>query len=134
MSRCYGCCQENCGYKTCSCDCHHTAEGAVEVAKRVSRPNEGEVAMSHHGMDEGRLEETQSHGADPELAEAFAELALNRLLDPAKASGLTVLGTVTYGNALLSVTVTHKGEPASFTVTMSFEKWLKLAHKMGKSG
>lgn len=22
MSRCYACCQENCGYYRCSCDCH----------------------------------------------------------------------------------------------------------------
>lgn len=22
MSRCYACCQENCGYTRCSCDCH----------------------------------------------------------------------------------------------------------------
>lgn len=22
MSRCYGCCQENCGYTKCSCSCH----------------------------------------------------------------------------------------------------------------
>ncbi len=25
MSRCYACCQENCGYGPCSCECHRAA-------------------------------------------------------------------------------------------------------------
>lgn len=32
MSRCYACCQENCGYHRCSCDCHEEKKPVTTVA------------------------------------------------------------------------------------------------------
>lgn len=38
MSRCWGCCQENCGYSRCSCDCHETVHGKAKVEEVKARP------------------------------------------------------------------------------------------------
>lgn len=37
MPRCYACCQENCGYSRCECDCHGTPPKGMplSVAKAV---------------------------------------------------------------------------------------------------
>lgn len=34
LSRCWGCCQENCVYTQCSCDCHGMNERALEAVRR----------------------------------------------------------------------------------------------------
>lgn len=33
MSRCWGCCQENCGYSRCSCSCHESERGQAKVTE-----------------------------------------------------------------------------------------------------
>lgn len=36
MSRCWGCCQENCGYRNCSCSCHESSERAKQKVQDVA--------------------------------------------------------------------------------------------------
>lgn len=33
--RCYGCCQENCGYSRCGCDCHGKTHPYIQVGLKV---------------------------------------------------------------------------------------------------
>ncbi len=50
MSRCYGCCQENCGYTKCGCSCHNTATKDVVRSSSGSSKNrnyaEGDITAN----------------------------------------------------------------------------------------